>query len=163
MKWKVEVSLMSNQEVHPSSRHTSKWLFEAIILGLDFFPVKSGKWIEGFWGSCSFSLCISAWVHAQSLSCVWLSVSPWTVVRQAPLSLGFPRQGCCSGFPFPSPGIFPTQESNLCLLHCRQILSPLSHLGSPCISEILFNIHWLQSYSAKENEQLPTNVVKVLL
>ena len=30
-------------------------------------------------------------------------------------------------------GIFPTQESNphlLCLLHCKQILYPLSHLGS---------------------------------
>ena len=31
-------------------------------------------------------------------------------------------------------GIFPTQDLNphlLCLLHCRQILYPLSHLGSP--------------------------------
>ena len=31
-------------------------------------------------------------------------------------------------------GIFPTQGSNprpLCLLHCRQILNPLSHQGSP--------------------------------
>ena len=33
-----------------------------------------------------------------------------------------------------SRGIFPTQESNLCLLyllHCRLILYPRSHLGSP--------------------------------
>ena len=29
-------------------------------------------------------------------------------------------------------GIFPTQGSNPCLLHCRQILYPLSHRGSPC-------------------------------
>ena len=31
--------------------------------------------------------------------------------------------------------IIPTQGSNLhllCLLHCRRILYPLSHLGSPC-------------------------------
>ena len=28
-------------------------------------------------------------------------------------------------------GIFLTQESNLRLLHCRQILYPLNHLGSP--------------------------------
>ena len=28
-------------------------------------------------------------------------------------------------------GIFPTQGSNLRLLHCRRILYPLSHLGSP--------------------------------
>ena len=33
-------------------------------------------------------------------------------------------------------GIFPTQGLNphlLCLLHCRQILYPLSHLGSPML------------------------------
>ena len=28
-------------------------------------------------------------------------------------------------------GIFPTQESNWCLLHCRRILYQLSHQGSP--------------------------------
>ena len=32
-------------------------------------------------------------------------------------------------------GIFPTQESNRGLLHCRQILYQLSHQGSPKISE----------------------------
>ena len=31
--------------------------------------------------------------------------------------------------PFPSPGFFLTQGSNLCLLHYRQIFLPLSHLG----------------------------------
>ena len=30
-------------------------------------------------------------------------------------------------------GIFPTQESNRGLLHCRQILHQLSYQGSPCI------------------------------
>ena len=28
----------------------------------------------------------------------------WTVARQAPLSMAFPRQEYCSGFPFPPPG-----------------------------------------------------------
>ena len=28
-------------------------------------------------------------------------------------------------------GVFPTQESNLCLLHCQANSLPLSHLGSP--------------------------------
>ena len=37
----------------------------------------------------------------------WLFVTPWTVVRQAPLSLGFSRQEYCSGLPFPSPGDLP--------------------------------------------------------
>ena len=32
------------------------------------------------------------------------SATPWTVARQAPLSMGFSRQGYWSGFPFPSPG-----------------------------------------------------------
>ena len=30
--------------------------------------------------------------------------TPWTVARQAPLSMGFPRQEYWSGLPFPSPG-----------------------------------------------------------
>ena len=38
---------------------------------------------------------------------VQLFVTPWTVARQAPLSMGFPRQDYWSGFPFPSPGGLP--------------------------------------------------------
>ena len=34
-------------------------------------------------------------------------------------------------------GVFPTQGSNLHLLHCRWILYPLSHLGSPYVKESL--------------------------
>ena len=34
-------------------------------------------------------------------------VSPWTVARQAPLSMGFSRQEYWSGLPFPSPGDLP--------------------------------------------------------
>ena len=99
------------------------------------------------------------------------SVTPWTVDRQAPLSMGFFRQEYWSGLPCPPPGdlpnpgikpgssamqvgslpaepqgkpkntgvgslsllqgIFPTQESNQGLLHCRQILHQLSLQGSP--------------------------------
>ena len=32
---------------------------------------------------------------------------PWAVARQAPLSMGFPRQEYWSGLPFPSPGDLP--------------------------------------------------------
>ena len=35
------------------------------------------------------------------------SLIPWTVACQAPLSMGFPRQECWSGLPFPSPGDLP--------------------------------------------------------
>ena len=38
---------------------------------------------------------------------VRLFVTLWTVARQAPLSIGFPRQEYCSGLPFPSPGDLP--------------------------------------------------------
>ena len=42
-------------------------------------------------------------VHTQSVSCVELFESPWTVARQAPLSMEFPRQEYWSGLPFPHP------------------------------------------------------------
>ena len=49
----------------------------------------------------------SACMHAQSLSHVWLFVTPWTVACQTPLSMGFPRKEYWSGLPFPSPGDLP--------------------------------------------------------
>ena len=44
-----------------------------------------------------------------SLSCVRPSATPWTVAFQAPLSIGFSKQDCWTGFPFPSPGDLPHQ------------------------------------------------------
>ena len=40
-------------------------------------------------------------------SSVQLFVTPWTVARQAPLSMGFSRQEYWSGLPFLPPGDFP--------------------------------------------------------
>ena len=45
--------------------------------------------------------------HAQLLSRVRLSVTPWTLAHQAPLSMGFSRQESWSGLPFPPPGDLP--------------------------------------------------------
>ena len=39
----------------------------------------------------------------KSLSGVWLFATPWIVARQAPLSMGFPKQESWSWWPFPSP------------------------------------------------------------
>ena len=36
--------------------------------------------------------------------------TPWTVARQAPLSMGFPRQEYWSGLAFPPPGDLPDPE-----------------------------------------------------
>ena len=41
------------------------------------------------------------------LSRVRLFATPWTVAYQAPPSMGFSRQECWSGLPFPSPGDLP--------------------------------------------------------
>ena len=92
---------------------------------------------------------IVKWSDVKSLSRVRLFATLWTVAYQAPLSMGFSRQGYCSGLPFPSPGIFPTQGSNLGLPHCRQTLYCLSHEGSPNmnigaqLNPILFLSFWL--------------------
>ena len=67
------------------------------------------------------------------LSRVWLFGTPWAVAHQAPLSMGFSRQECWSGLPSPPPGDLPSQGSNPHLLHCRWVLYPLSHLGSPTL------------------------------
>ena len=71
--------------------------------------------------------------YAKSLQLCLTLCDPIDGSHQAPLFLGFSRQEYCHAL---LQGIFPTQESNPCLLylfHCRWILYPLSHLGSPCL------------------------------
>ena len=46
-------------------------------------------------------------VFVSSRSGVSDSATPWTAAHQAPLSLGFSRQGYWIGLPFPSPGDLP--------------------------------------------------------
>ena len=46
-------------------------------------------------------------VKVKSLSRVQLFVTPWTVARQVPPSMGFSRQEYWSELPFPSPGDLP--------------------------------------------------------
>ena len=65
--------------------------------------------------------------------------TPWTIIAwKIPLSMGFSRQVYWSGLPFPSLGIFQTQELNPGLLHCRQILYRLSYKGSCSFRSYLF-------------------------
>ena len=65
-------------------------------------------------------------------------VTPWTLARQAPLSIGLLRQEHWSGLPFPLPEILPTQGLNSCLLHWQVNSLPLSHQGL-----ISFRMDWL--------------------
>ena len=46
-------------------------------------------------------------VKVKLLSRVRFFATPWTVAYQAPPSMGFSRQECWSGLPFPSPGDLP--------------------------------------------------------
>ena len=66
----------------------------------------------------------------ESCSVVSDSLTPWTVQ-----SVEFFRTEYWSGSLFLLQGIFPTQESNPGLPHCRWILDQLSHKWSPRILE----------------------------
>ena len=55
----------------------------------------------------SASMCKECKWKCHSLSRVPLFATPWTVARQAPLSMEFSRQECWSGLTLPSPGNLP--------------------------------------------------------
>ena len=70
------------------------------------------------------------WVSVRCSIIFWLFLTPWTVACQAPLSIGFSRKNTAVGSHFFLQGIFLAQESNVGLLHYRQILYCLSHQGT---------------------------------
>ena len=72
------------------------------------------------------------------LSCPVLSDSlwaPWTVVHQAPLSVGFSRQGYWSGLPCPPPGDLPNRgiEPRSPTLQADSLLSGPPGKPHPCV------------------------------
>ena len=106
--------------------------------------------VGNWFASHIYSICVGLYVRM--CSCAYmclvahscLSVTPWTVAHQAPLSLGFPMQKYCSGLTFPPPpvgwhwhfplqGILLTEGLNPSLLHWQADSLPLSHLAGPCI------------------------------
>ena len=75
-------------------------IFRFSVSSLDFCVLWAGfgnRYLDWY----SVSVC------AQSLGRVWLFATPWTAGHQAPLSMGFSRQECQSGLPFPSTGELP--------------------------------------------------------
>ena len=53
-------------------------------------------------------------------------VTPWAAAHQAPRPWDFPGKSTRLGCHSLLQGVFPTQESNPGVLHCRQILNRLS-------------------------------------
>ena len=92
-----------------------------------------------------------------SVSHVQFFETLWTVARQGPLSMGFPRQEYWNGLPFPPPGVLPNpgiepasppslalQADSLLLSHTREA-------------------HTLSYHSLLQRLSLQTNKVTLLL
>ena len=94
-------------------------LFEEIVI------ISTQVVVICHWGYCSVSVVIS---EVKSLRCVRLFATPPTRLL---CPWDFPGKSTGVGCHALLQGIFPTQGSNLGLLHCRQMLYPLSHQGSP--------------------------------
>ena len=93
-------------------------------------------------------VCVCVYLHAYAcmLSRVWISATPWTVARQAALSMELSKQEYWSELPFASPGVFPSRDWTYVscrTLHffCigRWVLYQLSYWGSPSNFMLLTN------------------------
>ena len=81
------------------------------------------------------------------LNRVQLFATPWTVARQAPLSMGFSRQEHWSGLPFPSPGDLPDSGIKPESPALQTDSLPLCHQGSPVLGSINQNVNSIGWYS----------------
>ena len=64
----------------------------------------------------------------------------------------FPGKNIGVGCDFLLQGVFPMQGSNLCLLHCRQILYTLNHRRHHQVTSVM-------SYSVRLHRQQPTRLL----
>ena len=78
---------------------------------------------------CTYAPLLLFWCCASALSPVWLSATPWTIARQAPLSVGFSRQEYCSGLLFPFLGDLPNPGIKLASPALQADSVSLRHLG----------------------------------
>ena len=101
-RWGAETRILGtvNSESH-STDAGEAWMFQerqeasaVTVPGPSFVCVSHHRHFKDKW-------------KCQLLRQAGLFVTPWTVVRQAPVSMGFPRQEHWSELPFPSPGDLP--------------------------------------------------------
>ena len=96
---------------------TCTWMFIAALFiipqKLETINMSFSKWVNkkivvflnnGILLSVKRSIKPQNDTHVNAQSCLTLLLVPWTVARQAPLSMGFSRQEYWSGLPFPPPG-----------------------------------------------------------
>ena len=102
-------------------------------------------------------MCVSHSVVSESF------VTSWSVAREAPLSMQFPRQEYWSGLPFPSPGDLSNpgiEPRSLCLLCCQAGSLLLEPPGKETIPNFILLVvsfsPQLLIASRKQSEQLYT-------
>ena len=123
-KWKVKVKSLSRVQLFatlwtaayqapPSMGFSRQEDWSGVPLPSPLLTILGGK----------YDCCCCCWV---TKLCPTLE-TPWTVARQAPLSMGFPRQEYWNGLPFPSPGNWGIEPTSPAL---PADSLPLSHQGS---------------------------------
>ena len=99
--WRLPVKISSEKELRKTNNASVQiWLQYANNLSIPQY-LNTVTWY-----SCLY-MCITCVRVRQSLQLVQFFAIPWTVARQAALSMGFSRQEYCSGLPFPSPRDIP--------------------------------------------------------
>ena len=104
-------------------------IFFKIILFIIIFKIflRNMKIVNSGNKTVSSHVCVCMWIVAQSC----LTLRPiWTGARQAPLSMGIPRQKHWSGLPFPVLGDLPNPG-----------MEPTS-LVSPALSDLYHCANW---------------------
>ena len=96
--------------------HPSKWSLSSrnIFIFLNWRIVTLQYYVS-FYCTVGISYVLSHLSHVQ------LFANPWTIACQSPLSMEFSHQEYWSELSLFLQRIFPTQGSNLCLLHYEQI------------------------------------------
>ena len=118
---KTEIKIQSCCDIRISCQQILGLLFSSLGSSLPYvlWLLCSSVYHQAVWSLSSPNL--NSWQrHLTALafvltrfSCVWLFMTLWTIIRQAPLSMGFSRQEYWSGLPCPRPGNLPDP----CLLH----------------------------------------------
>ena len=90
-------------------------------------------------------------MYAQSLSCVRLFVTPWTVAHQAPLSMVFPRQEYWSGLPFSPPGDLPDPGIEPVSLMSPALAGGFFTTGPLIYSSLIYLVCEILAWSQSQN------------